>query len=71
MIRSYNDTEVSINIMYLNSVLFLTIVSKGIYYGIILATDNLEYETFEKGLKNVVRSYLIRKFYVILILIDI
>ena len=56
--------------MHLNDVLFLTSVSEGIYYGIVLAVDNLECNTLERDLKHIVRAYSIRGFYVILILVD-
>ena len=63
--------EILVDVMHTNDVTFLTSVSKEIHYRTILAVDNLEVETLERGLKNVVRAYSIRDFHVILILVDI
>ena len=72
MIRTYyNDAEVSSDIMHVNSVPFLTLVSEYIYYIIVNTIDNMEIDTLEFELKNVVRVYAIRGFNVVVILVDI
>ena len=67
----YNDTEISTNVIHLNNTLFFTLVSEGIHHRTVLAVDNLERDTLERGLKHIVRAYSIRGFHIILILGDI
>ena len=56
--------------MFLNDVLFLTTISEHIHYSTANAVDNLKYLTLEYQFKNVVRSYAIRGFRIVMIMVD-
>ena len=44
----YNDIEMSADMMYLTNLPFFTLVSEDIHYRIVLAADNLEYNTLDR-----------------------
>ena len=57
--------------MHLDDVLFLTSISNYAYYGASNTVDNHEALTLEEELKNVIRSYTIRRFEVAVIFLDL
>ena len=61
----------SIDIIHLNDIPFLIIISEHIYYRIARAIDNLIYGKLNGELKKVIYSYIVYSFWVILILVDI
>ena len=67
----YSNVELSTNVMYLNNIPFITSISEHIHYGTTRVIDNITCLKLENELKNVIRSYTVRSFRVVLILVDI
>ena len=67
----YSDVELSVDVMHLNNIPFVTSISEHIHYGTAGAIDNMTCPKLENEIKNVVRSYAVRGFRVVLILVDI
>ena len=57
--------------MHLNNISFITMISESVYYGIASTINNIKCDKLEFELKNIVRSYYIRGFRIIMIIIDI
>ena len=70
MKQFYNNVVLSTVIMFLNNVPFLTTISEHIHYGTTNAVDNLKCPSLEYQFKNVVRSYAIREFHIVMMIVD-
>jgi len=66
----FNNVVLSTNVMFLNDVPFLTTISEYIHYSTANAVDNLKCLLLEYQFKNVVRSYAIREFRIVMIMVD-
>ena len=66
----FNNIVLSTDVMFLNDVLFLTTISEYIHYSTANAVDNLKCPSLEYQFKNVVRSYAIREFHIVIIMVD-
>ena len=72
MIRKfYNDIILGADVMHVNDMLFVSRISENINYGTIRVVNNLICPKLESELQNIVQSYAIRGFRVILISVDI
>ena len=67
----YSEVELLVDIMHLNDISFLISISEYIYYGIADTADIITYKKLEVELKNVIGSYFLRAFKIILIILDI
>ena len=66
----YSNVEISVDIMHVNGVPFLTSVSHDIHYGTIAAVENMKCPALEHEVKKILRSYAVRGFNVVMILVD-
>ena len=66
----YSNVELSVDVMHMNDVPFLTSISEYIHYGTGRAIDNMICITLEAELKNIVQSYAVRGFRVTVIIVD-
>ena len=67
----YSNAVLSVDVMFLNDVPFLTSISEHMHYGIAKPADNLKCMSLESQLKMILRSYAVRGFRVVMIAVDL
>ena len=67
--KFHNDMESSVDVIYVNGVLFLTTESEHVHFGTITALDNLNYQSLEFELKTTIRSCTVRGFCISLVVV--
>lgn len=71
-VKNYHmNVVLEADVMHLNNVPFLTLLSENVHYSTASAVDNLQCPTLEKGLCNIIRSYAVREFHIIPIIVNI
>ena len=63
----YNNIELSLDVMFVNDVPFLTSISEHIHYETVGAVDNLTCPSLEPEIKKVLRLYAVRGFRYVII----
>ena len=56
--------------MFLNNILFLTSISKYIYYRVVSVVDNVMYLSLELEIKNMLRFHTVQGFHIIIIILN-
>jgi hypothetical protein len=67
----YGNVQLIADVMYVNNVPFLILLSNYIHYSTATAIDNMKADTLELGLKNIIRCYTIYGFNIVVILLDL
>ena len=71
IIEYYWKIELSIDVLHVNRIPFLTLISKNIHYGTVNALNNMKIPTMEDCIDKILRAYGIRGFHVTAIHVDI
>ena len=64
IMKFYRNVELSADAIFANDVHFVTSVSENVRHGTIGDVNNLRFVSMESELKNVIRSYALRGFYI-------
>ena len=67
----YKGVEMLADVMHVNDFPFVTTASNNVHYDTITALANLKGLTLEFDLKSAIRSYAMRGFYIIMIIVDV
>ena len=67
----YKNVELSVDVLHVNRLPFLTSVSKNIHYSTINALDNMKIPTMENVIEKLIRSYSVRGFRIVAVHVDI
>jgi hypothetical protein len=62
--------ELAADVLFVNNVPFLISISASIHNGTATIVENLQAESLEAGLKNVMRSYIVRGFHTVIVIVD-
>ena len=67
----YKNVDLSVDVLHVNRLPFLTSVSKNIHYSTIDALDNMKIPTMENVIEKLIRSYSVRGFRIVAVYVDI
>ena len=67
----YKEVEISVDVMHVNRIPFLVIVSKDINYGTAQALESMKIPKMEMVIKSIISSYKVRGFHVAILHVDI